>query len=115
MRSAISVLALSVGISLFIILWGLVNGVLNEFVERIRGIGADITVIRTGSNPLLFGSGVLPYKLGQSLREVPGVRTVSPVLIWKTSIGQAPYNLFGTSAKTDTNFFADHVIPAGNW
>ncbi|MEA1996862.1 MAG: ABC transporter permease [Gemmatimonadota bacterium] len=95
MRSAVSVLALSVGICLFIILWGLVNGVLNEFTERIRGIGADITVVRTGSNPLLFGSGVLPLKMGDELRNVPGVRTVSPVLIWKTSIGQAPYNVFG--------------------
>jgi len=95
MRSAISILALSVGICLFMVLWGLVNGVLNEFTERIRGIGADITVIRSGSNPLLFGSGVLPYKLGDQLRQIPGVRTVSPVLIWKASIGQAPYNIFG--------------------
>lgn len=95
MRSAISILALSVGICLFMVLWGLVNGVLNEFTERIRGIGADITVIRTGSNPLLFGSGVLPYKLGDELRQISGVRTVSPVLIWKTSLGQAPYNIFG--------------------
>jgi putative ABC transport system permease protein len=95
MRSAISVLALAVGISLFIILWGLVNGVLNEFTERIRGIGADITVIRTGSNPLLFGSGVLPYKLGEQLSTIDGVKTVSPVLIWKATIGSAPYNIFG--------------------
>ncbi|MFH1069898.1 MAG: ABC transporter permease [Candidatus Glassbacteria bacterium] len=95
MRSAISILALSVGICLFIILWGLVNGVLNEFTERIRGIGADITVIRSGSNPLLFGTGVLPYKLGDELRRIEGVRTVSPVLIWKTRIGDAPYNVFG--------------------
>jgi len=95
MRSAISIMALAVGICLFMVLWGLVNGVLNEFTERIRGIGADITVIRTGSNPLLFGSGVLPYKLGDELRQIPGVRTVSPVLIWKASIGQAPYNIFG--------------------
>ena len=33
MRSAISILALAVGISLFMVLWGLVNGVLNEFTE----------------------------------------------------------------------------------
>jgi len=94
MRSAVSILALSVGICLFMVLWGLVNGVMNEFTERIRGIGADITVIRTGSNPLLFGSGVLPYQLGDQLRQIPGVRKVSPVLIWKASIGQAPYNIF---------------------
>ncbi|MFC1544552.1 ABC transporter permease [Gemmatimonadota bacterium] len=95
MRSSISILALSVGICLFMVLWGLVNGVLNEFTERIRGIGADITVVRTGSNPLLFGSGVLPYNLAEKLRQVDGVQTVSPVLIWKTQIGGAPYNVFG--------------------
>lgn len=95
MRSAISILALSVGICLFMVLWGLVNGVLNEFTERIRGIGADITVVRSGSNPLLFGSGVLPYKMGDELRKIEGVQTVSPVLIWKTQIGGAPYNVFG--------------------
>ncbi len=95
MRSAISILALSVGICLFMVLWGLVNGVLNEFTERIRGIGADITVIRSGSNPLLFGSGVLPYKMAEELRTIDGVQTVSPVLIWKTQIGGAPYNVFG--------------------
>ncbi len=95
MRSAISILALSVGICLFMVLWGLVNGVLNEFTERIRGIGADITVVRSGSNPLLFGSGVLPYKLAEEMRTIDGVQTVSPVLIWKTQIGGAPYNVFG--------------------
>ncbi len=95
MRSAISIIALSVGICLFMVLWGLVDGVLNEFTERIRGIGADITVVRTDSNPLLFGSGVLPYKMAVDLRLVDGVQTVSPVLIWKTQIGGAPYNVFG--------------------
>ncbi|MBW7995742.1 MAG: ABC transporter permease [Candidatus Glassbacteria bacterium] len=95
MRSAISILALSVGICLFMVLWGLVNGVLNEFTERIRGIGADITVVRSGSNPLLFGSGVLPYEMADELRRIEGVQTVSPVMIWKTQIGGAPYNVFG--------------------
>ncbi|MEA2063076.1 MAG: ABC transporter permease [Gemmatimonadota bacterium] len=95
MRSSISVLALAVGICLFIILWGLVDGVLNEFTQRIRGIGADITVTRSDTNPLLFGTGVLPYKLGKDIRALEGVRTVSPVLIWKATIGSAPYNVFG--------------------
>jgi len=113
MRSAISVMALSVGICLFVILWGLVNGVLNEFTERIRGIGADITVIRTGSNPLLFGSGVLPYKLGESLRQVPGVRTASPVLIWKTSIGKAPYNIFGIEPEEFKDLGGELIFLAG--
>ncbi|MBN2290293.1 MAG: ABC transporter permease [Candidatus Glassbacteria bacterium] len=103
MRSAISVLALAVGICLFITLWGLVNGVLNEFTQRIRGIGADITVTRTGTNPLLFGTGVLPYKLGDRIREIHGVRTVSPVLIWKANIGSAPYNVFGIEPQEFTD------------
>jgi len=113
MRSAISVLALSVGICLFVILWGLVNGVLNEFSERIRGIGADITVIRTGSNPLLWGSGVLPYKMGESLQQIPGVRTVSPVLIWKAQIGQAPYNIFGIEPQNFKDLGGDLIFLAG--
>ncbi len=113
MRSAISILALSVGICLFMILWGLVNGVLNEFTERIRGIGADITVIRSGSNPLLFGSGVLPYKLGEELRTIDGIRTVSPVLIWKTTIGQAPYNIFGIEPENFKDLGGELVFLEG--
>ncbi|HLA39548.1 MAG TPA: ABC transporter permease, partial [Candidatus Glassbacteria bacterium] len=113
MRSAISILALSVGICLFVILWGLVNGVLNEFTERIRGIGADITVIRTGSNPLLFGTGVLPYKMGDELRRIEGVRTVSPVLIWKTQIGDAPYNVFGIEPEEFKDLGGELIFLAG--
>ena len=113
MRSAISILALSVGICLFMVLWGLVNGVLNEFTERIRGIGADITVVRSGSNPLLFGSGVLPYKLGEQLREIDGVQTVSPVLIWKTQIGGAPYNVFGIEPDNFQDLGGELVFDAG--
>lgn len=113
MRSAISVLALAVGISLFIVLWGLVNGVLHEFAERIRGIGADITVVRTGSNPLLFGSGVLPYKLGSQLEQIEGVKTVSPVLIWKATIGNAPYNIFGIEPEKFSDLGGELVFLSG--
>jgi len=113
MRSAISILALSVGICLFMVLWGLVHGVLNEFTERIRGIGADITVIRSGSNPLLFGSGVLPFKLGEELRQIPDVRTVSPVLIWKATIGQAPYNIFGIEPRQFQDLGGELVFLSG--
>ena len=113
MRSAISVLALAVGICLFIILWGLVNGVFNEFTQRIRGIGADITVTRSGTNPLLFGTGVLPYKLVDQLRVIPGVRTASPVLIWKASIGSAPYNVFGIEPKDFTDLGGELIFLEG--
>jgi len=113
MRSAISVLALAVGICLFIILWGLVNGVLNEFTQRIRGIGADITVSRSGTNPLLFGTGILPYKLGDKLRGLSGVRTVSPVLIWKANIGNAPYNVFGIEPENFTDLGGELIFLQG--
>jgi putative ABC transport system permease protein len=114
MRSSISVLALAVGICLFIILWGLVNGVLNEFTERIRGIGADITVSRSGTNPLLFGSGILPYKLGDKIRTIHGVRTVSPVLIWKANIGNAPYNVFGIEPNKFTDLGGELIFLKGH-
>ena len=114
MRSSISVLALAVGICLFIILWGLVNGVLNEFTQRIRGIGADITVTRSGTNPLLFGTGILPYKLGNRLREISGVRTVSPVLIWKANIGSAPYNVFGIEPEDFTDLGGELIFLEGH-
>ena len=120
MRSSISIAALAVGICLYITLGGLVNGVLHEFTERIKGIGADITVIRSGTNPLLFGSGVLPYSLAEQLREIDGVKTVSPVLIWKATIGSAPYNVFGIQPQNfsdlggELNFLEGHNIE-GKW
>src|ERR1035438_4199990 len=61
---------------------GLVRGLVNDNVNRTRGIGADIIVRGPGSGYLTsFGSAALPESLGPKLAQQPHVVAAAPVLV----------------------------------
>jgi len=80
-RTALSVAAVSLQVFLLLFLMGLTDGIVKEWGERVRGIGADLLVQPPNSSVFLaFSSAVLPEEMTGRLRQVQGVEEVSPVL-----------------------------------
>lgn len=95
-RSLISVLAVSLGITLLLVLVGLTKGSINEVAQRIENVGADIIVQQEGAtNFFALKSGVLPDKYRALIDEVPGVEAVSPVVTWTTTFRDQFYVVYG--------------------
>ncbi|UCE27430.1 MAG: ABC transporter permease [Candidatus Coatesbacteria bacterium] len=104
-RSAIAIVAVAVGVAAPIVLAGMTYGSINEVLDRIRNVGADIIVSRT-SNPALLGvrTGVLDeslaVKLGTVEVEYDGeivrpAESVSPVLVWVAEFDGRLQNVYG--------------------
>lgn len=122
-RSAIAVAAVAVGVAAPIVLAGLTYGSINEVLDRIRNVGADIIVSRT-SNPALLGvrTGVLDESLGEELEVVEieyngetvrPVESVSPVLVWVAEVDGRLQNVYGvTPGKFPAfgGFMADALV-----
>jgi putative ABC transport system permease protein len=95
-RSTISVLAVSVGISLLLILVGLTKGSISEVASRIQNVGGDIIVQKAGAtNFFALKSGVLPERYRERIAAVPGVAAVSPIVTWTTTFRDNFYVVYG--------------------
>jgi putative ABC transport system permease protein len=95
-RSSICILAVSLGITLLLVLVGLTKGSINEVAERIENVGGDIIVQQAGAtNFFALKSGVLPERYRDLIDEVPGVEAVSPVVTWTTTFRDNFYVVYG--------------------
>src|SRR5260221_10121193 len=82
LRSALSVLALSLQVFLVLLIVGLTSGALADWRMRAEGIGADIIVQPPNSFIFFaFSSAVMPETLTDKIASLPGVDEVAPVLI----------------------------------
>lgn len=81
LRTFITVLAIAVEVTLVVIIVGLTSGLLTETAKRIEGIGADIMLQPPSASFLIaFGGAPMPIKIGDKLKELKYMQTVSPVL-----------------------------------
>ena len=81
-RSTVSILSVALGIILVVVMVGISEGTLIEHAKRTERIGADIILQPPGSSALFaFNSGVVPVKLSDKIKQLPGIRAASPVLI----------------------------------
>jgi putative ABC transport system permease protein len=79
-RTLISVAGVALGVILVILNTGLVRGMLNDRIRRERGTGAEIQFTRKGSSVLSPSSVMsLDVRYSDRLKQVGGVKTVSPV------------------------------------
>src|SRR3984893_12534738 len=82
LRSALSILALSLQVFLVLLIVGLTSGALSDWRTRAEGIGADIIVQPPNSSIFFaFSSAVMPETLTEKIASLPGVDEVAPVLI----------------------------------
>jgi putative ABC transport system permease protein len=113
-RSAIAVAAVAVGVAAPIVLAGLTYGSINEVLDRIRNVGADIIVSRT-PNPALLGvrTGLIDESFGERLQSVEieyegttvlPIESVSPVLVWVAEADGRLQNVYGVRAAEFSAF-----------
>src|SRR6267154_747939 len=82
LRSALSVLALSLQVFLVLLIVGLTSGALADWRTRAEGVGADI-IVQPPNSSIFFAlsSAVMPESLADKIASLPGVDEVAPVLI----------------------------------
>src|SRR6266568_622681 len=82
LRSALSVLALSLQVFLVLLIVGLTSGALSDWRTRAEGIGADIIVQPPNSSIFFaFSSAVMPETLADKISTVNSVDEVAPTVI----------------------------------
>jgi putative ABC transport system permease protein len=88
LRTAISVVAIAIEVTLILLIVGLSIGILNDSAERQKGIGADVMVSPPGSQMITGVSGSpAPIKIADVLRKLPHVAAVAPVAMQMNTAG----------------------------
>jgi putative ABC transport system permease protein len=111
-RTAISVLAVAIEVSMVMLVVGMTTGLLKESAKRVEGVGADVLVQPPGSS-YFFGltSAPMPIKIGDRLAEVPHVLSVAPALFQMQTSGglNVIYGIDLESFDRVTGGFAFHA------
>ena len=96
LRSAISIVAVALEVTLILLIVGFSLGMLNDSRSRQAGIGADVIVLPPGSSNIVGITGApAPIKIADIIAKLPHVAIVSPVLFQISTAGalQAIYGI----------------------
>ena len=86
-RTAVSILAVSIEVAMVILVVGLCHGLVNDSAHRTEGVGADILVQPPGASFLMgMSQAPMPIKIGDRLAELPRVLAVAPTLFLVNSV-----------------------------
>ena len=81
-RSALTVIAVSIQVILILMVVGLTSGVVWEWGKRVEGVGADILLQPPNSSIFFaFSGAVMQESIGDTIAALPGVDEVAPTLI----------------------------------
>ena len=86
LRSIITVFGIALCVILMLFLLSIYKGSADGSVEYIRSCKADIWVLQNNATNILRNSSLLPATYGSVLQNIPGVKSVSPVLFTTASI-----------------------------
>jgi putative ABC transport system permease protein len=99
-RSAISVLAIALEVTLILLIVGFALGMLHDSRSRQAGIGADVIVLPPGtSNIISFSDAAIPVKIADILSHLPHAAVVSPVIL-KVSAAGALQTIWGIDLRS---------------
>ena len=100
LRSAISIVAIALEVTLILLIVGFSIGLLNDSRTRQAGIGADVIVLPPGSSNFVGLTGApAPVKIADILGKLPHVAIASPVLMQVSTVG-ALQTIFGIDLKS---------------
>lgn len=102
-RTAISVLAIGVGVALFLVLIGLTS-MLGEIAARTIRVQAHL-MVWPASDQVVVSGGLPADKVEKDLEAVPGVEHAIPVLRWPLKLAGRVQNVYGIRPE-DWRFFA---------
>jgi putative ABC transport system permease protein len=100
-RSAISIIAIGIEVTLILLIVGFSLGMLNDSRSRQAGIGADVIVLPPGSSNLVAVTGApMPVKIADLIAKLPHVSVVAPVYIQISTGSGHLQNLYGIDLHT---------------
>lgn len=79
LRLAFSVLGVGLSVMLILVLWGIYQGILGQAGAYVKNTDADVWVVQKGFTDMAHGFSIVPSRLREPLREIPGVRSVNPI------------------------------------
>jgi putative ABC transport system permease protein len=110
-RTAISVTAIAIEVTLILLIVGLSTGILHDSAERTRGIGADVLVTPPGSSFLTGITGApVPVAVADVLRKLEHVTAVAPVIMQVNTTGALEV-IYGIDLTTGSPNNYDHIGP----
>jgi len=92
-RTAISVLAVGVGVALFLVLVGLTS-MLREIADRTTNVQAHL-MVWPASDQVVLSGGLPADKVQADLERIPGVERAVPVLRWPLKMAGRVQNVYG--------------------
>lgn len=99
-RTAITVIAVAVEVTLVIIVVGLTSGLLRDYAKRTEGIGADVMVQPPSASIFMAFSGApMPIGIAEKLHDLNYVQAVAPVMIQFNSVNGLDL-VYGIEPKT---------------
>lgn len=99
-RSAISILAIALEVTLILLIVGFALGMLNDSRSRQAGIGADVIVLPPAtSNIVGLSEAAIPVRIADVLLKLPHVAVVSPVIL-KVSASGTLQTIWGIDLKS---------------
>ena len=110
-RTTISVLAVGVGVALFLVLIGLTS-MLGEIASRTVHVQAHLMVWPAADQVVVSG-GLPADKVEKDLEAVPGVEHAIPVLRWPLKMADRVQNVYGIRPEDWKFFAADDQITEG--
>ncbi len=101
LRSAISIVAIAIEVTLILVIVGLTTGMLNDSKQRQAGIGADVMVQPPGSSFLTGLTGApVSIKIADKLAKLPHVTAVAPVIFQVNTQGSFFEVIYGIDLKS---------------
>ena len=99
-RSAISILAIALEVTLILLIVGFALGMLHDSRSRQAGIGADVIVLPPASSGIVgLSDAAIPVRIDDVLSKLPHVAVVSPVIL-KVSASGTLQTIWGIDLKS---------------
>ena len=110
-RTAVSVLAVGVGVALFLVLVGLTS-MLDEIARRTTRVEAHL-MVWPASDQVVVSGGLPAEKVERDLEAIPGVAHAIPVLRWPLKMAGRVQNVYGIRPADWPSFASADQIVAG--
>jgi putative ABC transport system permease protein len=115
LRSVITIFGIALCVVLMLFLLSIYKGSADGSVQYIKSSDADIWILQNNATNILRNTSLIPVNYGNTLAELPGVKSVSPVLFLLASIKLAehPASIYLTGYDVATGKGGPPALTAG--
>jgi putative ABC transport system permease protein len=120
LRFAFSVLGVGLSVMLILVMWAILEGILNQAGAYVKNTDARVWVVQRGFTDIAHGFSVVPSALERELEQIPGVRSANPITGARSEVptpeaGETAVSLVGYDTKTGIGgpweFATDPAVP----